>query len=88
MAEPDRLVGDIRHALATLDTHFGMALRCPPADLRRSGWHVLVARHTMDDPTALLFGRRQRNLDAIARPFEFHSAIHPLHSARSLAWLL
>ncbi|HEX5440118.1 MAG TPA: hypothetical protein VFW76_04495 [Ktedonobacterales bacterium] len=59
MAEPDRLVGDIRQALATLDTHFGMALGCPPADLRRSGWHVLVARHTMDDPTALLFGRRQ-----------------------------
>ena len=59
MAEQDRLVGEIRHALATLDTHFGIALGCPPTDLRRSGWHVLVARHSMDDPTALLFGRRQ-----------------------------
>ena len=59
MAEPDHLVGNTRQALATLDTHFGIALGCPPTDLRRSGWHLLVARNTMDDPTALLFGRRQ-----------------------------
>lgn len=58
MAEPDHLVGDIRQALATLDTHFGIALGCPPADLRRSGWNILVARNAVD-PTALLFGRRQ-----------------------------
>lgn len=58
MAEPDHLVGDARQALATLDTHFGMALGCPPSDLRRSGWHILVARNDVD-PTALLFGRRQ-----------------------------
>ncbi|HEU5349512.1 MAG TPA: hypothetical protein VFU63_12950 [Ktedonobacterales bacterium] len=59
MAEPDRLVGDARQALAILDTHFGMSLGCPPSDLRRSGWHVLVARPDVD-LTALLFGRRQR----------------------------
>lgn len=58
MAEPDHLVGNIQQALAILDTHFGMSLGCPPADLRRPGWHVLVARNDVD-PTALLFGRRQ-----------------------------
>ena len=58
MGEPDRLVGDVRQALNVLDTHFGMSLGCPPPDLRRSGWHVLVARSDVD-PTALLFGRRQ-----------------------------
>ena len=58
MAEPDHLVGDTRQALEILDTHYGMALGCPPSDLRRSGWHVLVARDDVD-PTALLFGRRQ-----------------------------
>ncbi len=58
MAEPDRLVGDIRQALTILDTYFGMSLGCPPSDLRRPGWHILVARADAD-PTALLFGRRQ-----------------------------
>ena len=58
MAEPDHMVGDIREALTTLDTHFGMSLGCPPADLRRPGWRVLAAR-TESDPMALLFGRRQ-----------------------------
>ena len=58
MAEPDHLVGDTRQALEILDTHFGMALGCPPSDLRRSGWHMLMARDDVD-PTALLFGRRQ-----------------------------
>lgn len=58
MAEPDHLVGDTRQALEVLDTHFGMALGCPPSDLRRSGWRLLVARDAVD-PTALLFGRRQ-----------------------------
>jgi hypothetical protein len=58
MAEPDHMVGDIRDALTVLDTHFGMSLGCPPADLRRPGWRVLAAR-TESDPMALLFGRRQ-----------------------------
>jgi hypothetical protein len=58
MAEPDHLVGDAKEALTILDTHFGMSLGCPPSDLRRAGWHVLVARSDVD-PMALLFGRRQ-----------------------------
>ncbi|HEX6542622.1 MAG TPA: hypothetical protein VF040_12760 [Ktedonobacterales bacterium] len=58
MAEPDHLVGSVKEALAVLDTHFGMALGCPPTDLRRSGWHMLVARNDVD-PMELLFGRRQ-----------------------------
>ncbi len=58
MAEPDHLVRCAREALATLDTHFSMSLGCPPSDLRRAGWHVVVARSDVD-PMALLFGRRQ-----------------------------
>jgi hypothetical protein len=52
------MVGDLRDALTILDTHFGMSLGCPPADLRRPGWRVLATRPD-SDPTALLFGRRQ-----------------------------
>ena len=58
MAEPDHLVGDLRDALTVLDTHVGMSLGCPPADLRRPGWRVLATRAD-SDPTTLLFGRRQ-----------------------------
>jgi hypothetical protein len=57
MTPHERAIRDDASALTALDTHYRLLLGCPASDLRRPGWHVLVAR-TDDDPMAMLFGRR------------------------------
>jgi hypothetical protein len=57
MTPHERIIGDDASALTALDIHHGMLLGCPPSDLRRPGWHILVTRPE-GDPTQLLFGRR------------------------------
>ncbi|HEX6817776.1 MAG TPA: GNAT family N-acetyltransferase [Ktedonobacterales bacterium] len=57
MPERDPVALDDRHALATLDNHFALQLRCAPSDLRRPAWTITVTNADVD-PTALLFGQR------------------------------
>lgn len=57
MPEREPVALDEQRALAALDTHHALLLRCAPSDLRRPGWTVVTAA-TDADPMALLFGQR------------------------------
>lgn len=57
MTPHERVITDDASAQMALDIHQSMLLGCPANDLRRPGWHIVVA-HADDDPMALLFGRR------------------------------
>jgi hypothetical protein len=57
MPEREPVALDERRALTTLDTHFGLQLRCGASDLRRAGW-TLVPAPAEHDPLGLLFGHR------------------------------